>query len=226
MNGHHASVAGDEATQRQRHRDLVRRGYDAISNAYRNDNGQASPLRPETPSAYESWLIELAGLLPPGASVLDLGCGAGVPAAKLLAELGCRVTGLDISDVQIERARRLVPGATFLRADMANWDSEAARFDAIVSLYALIHVPLADQQRLIPRLARWLTPRGYLLAIVGHERWTGIEEYLGAPMFWDHADAATYLQWFEAAGFTNCWTRYVAEGSSGHTLVLAQANQR
>jgi SAM-dependent methyltransferase len=157
-----------------------------------------------------------------GARVLDLGCGAGVPTAKWLADAGFNVTSLDISAVQIERARSLVPNATFVQGDMALWDIDPSSFDAVVSLYALIHVPLVDQRLLIPRLARWLAPNGYLLAIVGHEQWTGIEDYMGASMCWDHADAATYLEWFEEVGLAVRWHRYIPEGTSGHTLVLAQ----
>ncbi len=116
-----------------------------------------------------------------------------------------------------------MPDATFVEADMATWAPEPASFDAIVSLYALIHLPVPDQRRLFPRLARWLAPGGYLLATIGHEQWTGVEDYLGAPMFWDHADAGTTLGWLADAGLTPRWHRYVPEGSSGHTLVLAQA---
>ena len=105
---------------------------------------------------------------------------------------------------------------------MALWDSGPSSFDAVVCLYALIHLPLTDQGRLIPRLARWLGPSGYLLVIVGHQQWTGIEDYMGASMFWDHADAASYLAWFEAVGLSVRWSRYIPEGASGHTLVLAQ----
>ena len=160
-----------------------------------------------------------------GDRVLDLGCGAGVPTARLLVEHGFRVTGIDISAIQIERAKRLVPSAVFLQADMAAWDTDAHSFEAIVSLYALIHVPLADQQQLIPRLARWLTPGGLLLAIVGHERWTGTEDYFGAEMFWDHADVETYKTWLREAGFTVEWDRFIPEGSSGHSLVLARTTE-
>jgi cyclopropane fatty-acyl-phospholipid synthase-like methyltransferase len=99
--------------------------------------------------------------------------------------MGFEVVGLDISHVQVERARRLVPTATFIEADMATWYSEPSAFDAIVSFYALIHVPLTDQQALFPRVRRWLRPGGLFMAIVGAQRWTGVEEYLGAPMFWD-----------------------------------------
>jgi hypothetical protein len=45
---------------------------------------------------------------------------------------------------------------------------------------------------------------------------------MGAPMFWDHADTDTYLAWLAQAGLEPLWHRYVPEGASGHTLLLAQ----
>ena len=106
--------------------------------------------------------------------------------------------------------------------DVVDFALEPERFDAIISLYALIHIPLADQRDLVPRLFTALRPGGLFLVIVGHTRWTGVEDYLGAPMFWDHADADTYLAWFADEGFTVLWHRYVPDGDVGHTLVLAQ----
>jgi SAM-dependent methyltransferase len=148
---------------RARQRDLVRRGYDSISRAYRDDEGRSNPGKPdERTDHYAGWVDALAQLLTPRARVLDLGCGAGVPATKLLTERTFDVLGLDISAVQIERARELVPGATFDQADMVTWDHEPASFDAVVSFYALIHVPLQDQRNLLPKIRRWLRPAGYL----------------------------------------------------------------
>ena len=46
---------------------------------------------------------------------------------------------------------------------------------------------------------------------------------MGAPMFWDHADEGTYVAWLETAGFAVHWLRFVPEGATGHTLLLAQA---
>jgi len=204
-------------------RELVRRGYDVISTSYRHDDGSSSARTDETTSTYAGWVAELAQLLPAGARVLDLGCGAGVPAARELVSRGFVVTGVDISAVQVERARALVPGAEFVQADMASWDPPAESFDAIVSLYALIHVPLEDQRALLPRMRRWLVPGGHVLAIVGARRWTGVEPYLGAEMFWDHVDTATYLDWFTEAGLIPVWHRFVPEGDAGHTLILARA---
>ncbi len=187
-----------DGDMRASQRDLVRRGYDAISRAYRDDEGTSDNRAGEGTDRYEEWVDGLAQLMEPGARVLDLGCGAGVPATKLLTERNFDVLGIDISAVQIERARRLVPKARFVQADMVTWEHEPASFDAVVSFYALIHVPLQDQRTLLPKIRGWLRPAGYLLAIVGAERWTD-------------------------AGLAPIWDRFVPEGSVGHTLVMAQA---
>jgi SAM-dependent methyltransferase len=219
-------MEADDAAERARQRELVRRGYDAISLAYRSDDDEAASSSGEDVSRYAGWVAELADLLPAGATVLDLGCGAGIPATRELADHGLRVIGVDFSAVQLGRARRLVPAASLVQADMAALYLRPARLDAVVSFYALIHVPLADQQALFPRIRRWLRPGGYLLAIVGAGRWTGTERYLGADMFWDHADTATYLRWLAAAGLAPIWDRYVPEGDSGHSLILSRASGR
>ena len=218
----HSVRVDSRGDERARQRDLVRQGYDAISLRYRPDDGTSNPDSAESTANYQAWIANLSSRLTQGSRVLDLGCGAGVPTARLLVDHGFLVTGLDVSEVQIARARKLVPEADFVVGDMATWAGTSGAFDAIVSLYALIHVPLDDQRTLIPRLADWLVPGGYLLAIVGHVRWTGIEDYMGAPMFWDHADEATYKEWLEDAGFTVHWHRFVPEGAAGHTLLLAQ----
>jgi cyclopropane fatty-acyl-phospholipid synthase-like methyltransferase len=169
--------------ERTSQRDLVRRGYDAISHSYRGDEETSGVARVESSADYRAWVDELGVLLQPGARVLDLGCGAGIPATRLLTESGFGVVGVDLCEVQISRARALVPGATFICADMVLWEGDASSFDAVVSFYAFIHLPLEDQRPLFSRIAQWLRPNGYLLAIVGHGEWTGTEDFLGAPCF-------------------------------------------
>ncbi len=65
-------------------------------------------------------------------------------------------------------------------------------------------------------------PGGLFLAIVENERWTAVEDYPGARMFWDHADTGTYLRWLAADGFAVQWSRFVPEGTGGHRLVMAR----
>jgi len=44
---------------------------------------------------------------------------------------------------------------------------------------------------------------------------------MGAPMYWDQTDTATYLRWLTNVGLILQWHRFVPEGESGHSLVLA-----
>jgi SAM-dependent methyltransferase len=197
---------------------IVRTGYDLVSYAYRGD------VEDEDCAQYHRWLDKLIPLLPENSPVVDLGCGCGIPVARRLAAIH-QVTGIDISPVQIERARHNVPEAQFTCADMARLEFPSESFCAIVSFYAIIHLPLDEQPALFGNLYRWLRPGGYLMATVGSQAWTGREENwlgAGAPMVWSHADTVTYLEWIKAVGFDLLWSRFVPEGGSGHTLILAR----
>jgi len=198
-------------------RETVRRGYDALSYLYRADDAGEGQ--------YAGWLADLLDRLRTTADVLDLGCGCGVPMARRLADAGHRVTGVDISEVQIERARRLVPQGIFVRADALDIELPPAAFDAVVCLYALIHMPVARQSALIERIAGWLRPGGWLLATTGQRAWTGTEEnWLNgrAAMWWSHADAATYRQWLLDAGLHITTEAFVPEEFGGHALFWAR----
>ncbi|NIK60023.1 class I SAM-dependent methyltransferase [Kribbella shirazensis] len=101
---------------------------------------------------YQDWIEELTGRLGPGSRVINVGYGTGVPVTRPLSTAGHRVTGVDISEVQISRARELVPGAEFVNADVMSLDFLLGSFDAIVSLYALVHLP-DEQPQLLARIA-------------------------------------------------------------------------
>jgi len=194
----------------------VRRGYNALSMRYRGDDADAGQYRP--------WIAELLALLPGGSRVLDLGCGCGVPVARDLAAAGHRVTGVDVSDVQIQRARRLVPTGRFLRADAATVALPPRSFEAVVALYSLIHMPLPTQPVVLAAIADWLVDDGLLLLTAGWQPWTGSEsDWLGGdtPMWWSHADASTYRRWLERAGLKVLREEFVPEGDSGHSLFWA-----
>ncbi len=197
-------------------KDIVGRGYDALSYRYRGDA--------DAPEQYATWLAQLRERVPAGGAILDLGCGCGVPLDRDLAASSYEVTGVDLSAVQVERARRLVPAARFLHADAAEVELPAASFDAVVSLYALIHMPLDEQPALLGRIGRWLRPGGWLLATTGQRAWTGTEDgWLGGdvPMWWSHADAATYQTWIEQAGLAVVAQEVVPEGANAHALFWA-----
>ncbi|MGP6156117.1 MAG: class I SAM-dependent methyltransferase [Vulcanimicrobiaceae bacterium] len=100
-----------------------------------------------------------AGLIA-GARVVDVGCGTGIVAEELVAR-GCRVTGVDISEPMLERARARLPRATFTIAHAETLPFYAASFDAATSAQAFHWF---DQPRALAELARVVRPGG-LVAI-------------------------------------------------------------
>lgn len=138
-------------------KEVVRAGCDAVSYAYRDD------VEDEDCAGYHAWLDELEPHLPPSVPVLDVGCGCGIPVAKRLAATH-PVTGVDISPVQIERARSLVPEGRFLCVDITSVSFPAEHFGGIVAFYSLIHVPLEEQPDLLRALSlagAWRLPDGH-----------------------------------------------------------------
>jgi SAM-dependent methyltransferase len=172
---------------------LVERGYDLVAEA---SLGNEEADDPEADPPFE----QLMEMLPAGASALDLGCGSGIPFTRRLAAR-FDVTGVDISARQLTLARRHVPTAHFIKADMTTVEFPAGSFDAVVACYSIIHVPREEQAGLVARIYGWLRPGGLFLAPWTIWGWEEIGDCCGAPMFWSHFDADTNLDLLRGAGF-------------------------
>jgi SAM-dependent methyltransferase len=72
-------------------------------------------------------------------SVLEIGCGEGHQSLHL-ARICDRVTGIDVSERAIARARSRMPGAEFLVGDVASLSSGGRRFDLVVACEVLYYV--------------------------------------------------------------------------------------
>lgn len=158
---------------------IVEAGYDAMAEHYVAWSARIS----DDPRAH--YLSELDHRLDDNAKVLELGCGAGVPSTRALAERH-DVLGVDLSQQQIDLARANVPAARFEKADMTALDFPEGEFDAIAAFYSILHVPRAEQPALIADIARWLKPGGLFLASLGigtpdvTENWLGVEMFFGS----------------------------------------------
>jgi len=201
--------------------ELVGRGYDAIADEYLE---WAARVDGDPKLTY---LDELSRRLPDGASMLELGCGAGESCTRLLAER-FRVTGVDVSEEQISRARENVPSARFLRADFTELELEDVSFDAVAAFYALNHVPRELLGDLFARVRRWLVRDGLFLASLGASdtgEWIG--DWLGTTMFFSGWDPEQNRALLHAAGFEIVVDELVTvrepEGDSTFQWVLARA---
>jgi SAM-dependent methyltransferase len=156
---------------------IVEQGYDTI--AARFGAWRAAIVG----SPYHEWLAELLDVLPEQANILELGCGQGL-AARRLVEAGHRYIGVDISADQLRHARSLVPDTEFRHGDVTKIELDAESLDAVVSLYVFGHLPRADLPGLLERIAAALRPGGCLLATFARSGAEGVQEdWLGVPMF-------------------------------------------
>lgn len=175
------------------YKQLVKSGYDQCAQDY------AAARCKQTEPALDLLFERLA----PGARVLDIGCGNGVPVAQLLAER-YQVTGVDISDVQIALARANVPRAVFVCSDIMAFPLGARSWDAIVSMYALFHLPKDEQVLLINRMGQAVSRGGCVLCTVSIRDEDGYTEadFFGTTMYWSNFALEKYNQLFVDAGFT------------------------
>ena len=175
---------------------IVEDGYDAIAERYFAwSDADPSPTR-------LAWLDRATRRIPPGTDVLDLGCGAGVPMTRALAD-GRRVTGVDLSGRQIAMARRNVPGATFIQADMTTLDLPAESLDAVTAFYSLTHLPGDELPGMLASIHRWLRPGGVFIGSLGaQESPDAVEDdWLGVPMFFGHHGAKRNRALVRRTGF-------------------------
>jgi cyclopropane fatty-acyl-phospholipid synthase-like methyltransferase len=107
----------------------------------------------------------LAGL-PPGAKVLDLGCGTGNPIAKHMVEGGFRVVGVDQSNELLNIAKTVVPEAELIHGNMVEIKF-AERFAAAVAWDSIFHVERKHHSTIFRKLADSLEVGGRLLMSVG-----------------------------------------------------------
>lgn len=144
------------------------------------------------------------------ATVVDLGCGPGNLTA-LLAERwpGAEVAGVDSSPEMLERARRDVPGVSFVEGDLRDW-APADPVDVLVSNATLQWLP--DHLELLGRLVGLVRPGGWLaFQVPGNfdEPSHTIRAGLAAEPYAAHTagaaapsshDAATYLRALQGLG--------------------------
>ena len=175
----------------------------------------------------DSWMVEALGDVS-GKRVIDIGCGEG-RFCRILSERGATVTGVDLTEALIERAR--VQGSdkeAYFLGDAENLegvDDEA--FDLAVSYIVL--VDLLDYQRSIREAYRILRPGGRFVvcnvhpmrtASINNAGWIrdhrrklfypldnyteeGLREFMwwGKPFLNMHRMVSSYVSAFLGAGF-------------------------
>jgi ubiquinone/menaquinone biosynthesis C-methylase UbiE len=153
---------------------------------------------------FQAALVErLSAELPAGTTILDLGCGTGVPTAKILTESDHRVVGVDVSEGMLKLAREQVPAADFRRDDIRTLPADYGTFQAVTAFFSLLMLSKADIEDTLRKSAGWLTPGGYLaVGMVNFDADSAPFDFMGVPVTvsgYLEPDLRTKI---EEAGFT------------------------
>ena len=111
-----------------------------------------------------------------------------------------------------------------------------ATFDALISFYAIFHLPREEHSELFHRIHTWLKPGGYLLATVtrlSEEAYTE-DDFFGGTMYWSNYGLADYRRILHELGFTLLDIHALGHGYNAgtdaspesHPLIFAQCNAK
>jgi SAM-dependent methyltransferase len=114
-------------------------------------------------AASENLVARLAGRIPPGVgSLLDVACGKGATTRFLERRFpGASITGINISERQLETCRANAPRSRFLRMDATALEFADGAFDALVCVEAAFH--FRTRERFLAEAYRVLKPGGALV---------------------------------------------------------------
>ena len=110
-----------------------------------------------------SVVAEWSEMLPGGATVLDLGCGTGVPISQALIEHGFNVFGVDASPKIVAAFRASFPAVPVECSAVEDSDFFGRSFDGVVAWGLFFLLDVKVQRRLIAKIAGALRSGGRLL---------------------------------------------------------------
>ncbi len=141
--------------------DALRGTYDRIAADWARDH--------EGDTWWRDGTARFASLLPPGARVLDAGCGSGQK-ARFFQDLGMHVLGIDFSEKLLDIARRTATGSEFRLLDLRDIGTLPEAFDGVFAQASLLHIPKAETFSVIEGMVSRLVPQGLLYIAVKAQR--------------------------------------------------------
>lgn len=170
-------------------------------------------------------LMAAVGSLP-GGEIVDLGCGSGAAAGELAVRFradGRRLIGVDSSRTMLARARETGRYDRLDQVDIAHWEPQDP--PALIFSNATLHW-LPDHATLLPRLAGWLRPGGWMAvqmpgqnAEPSHATWRELTGHAGAAGI---ETPERYAEILAPLGTARVWeTRYYQDlppSAEGHPV--------
>lgn len=130
-------------------------GYETVASKFME--------RREQSSIGVTTILRWARALSPGASILDLGCGHGVPLSMALIDDGFTIYGIDASPTLTAAFRSRFPHARVICEGVEGSSFFGRTFDGVLTVGLIFLLPADAQRDLIRRVAQALKPGGRFL---------------------------------------------------------------
>ena len=172
-------------------------GYERVATQFLEGRGSAATAaRGIGVRQVRAW----ARSLPSDATVLELGCGPGLPITSVLVGAGLTVYGVDASPTLVAAFRRNLPGAVVACEAVETSSFFGRAFDAVLAWGLWFLLPGAAQLELPGRVAKILRPGGRLLFTAPPQPTTWLDVMTGEES--RSLGAPTYRQSLAAAGLS------------------------
>jgi SAM-dependent methyltransferase len=146
------------------------------------------------------WLDRFLALIPPEGTILDLGCGAGLPISQYLILKGRAVTGIDSSQPLLDLCRQRFPAQEWILADMRTLDL-GRQFHGIIAWDSFFHLCPEDQQQMFRVFACHSRKGSALMFTGGPQHGSVLGEFEGEPLYHGSLDPQEYATLLEQNGF-------------------------
>ena len=156
-------------------------------------------------SRYDPYLRQIGQFiekLPPGAGILDMGCGTGLNAREF-SRAGHRVDAFDYSEAMLALARKNCPAGRFSRSTLQDYRTPE-RFDGVCLSFIIVHLPDEEVEALISRLGSLLKPEGLVYISFMSGKTPGYEKtsFSDGEIFFNYFSKERITGLFTEARFT------------------------
>jgi ubiquinone/menaquinone biosynthesis C-methylase UbiE len=153
----------------------IERVYDTVAKEYSESFFGEHEKKPKDQEILRRFSQEIGDRRP----VWDFGCGPG-QTAKYLQDLGIEISGLDLSEKILERARTIHPEIHFRKGNILDLEFENDSIAGVVAFYAIVHFTEEQVGMAFREVFRVLQPDGiFLFTYHIGEKTIHIEEFLG-----------------------------------------------
>lgn len=148
-----------------------------------------------------AWIDRFCGLIPDGGSIIDIGCGSGLPIAGELIKRGFVVTGVDGAPTMIWLFKHNLPGVAVHSADMREL-ALGRRFQGLLAWDSFFHLSPDDQRGMFLRFQAHAEPSAALMFSSGNAEGEAIGRLEGDRLYHGSLDPDKYRSLLDVAGFT------------------------